>query len=67
MISPLHKVTIPSESRAAFGIPLNASYFAFVYPAKDLDEVLSSLNLNCGGGGGRASLTLCTKSSGSHS
>ena len=45
-LSPLHKVTIAAESRGAFGIPHGAAYFGFAYPAKDLDEVLSSLNLN---------------------
>ena len=45
LLSPLHPVNLPVESRKGAGIPAAAAYFAFCYPADGMEKVLEPLNL----------------------
>ena len=44
-LSPLDTVTVPPEMRASVGIPADAAFFAFVYPADGVEELLEELDL----------------------
>ena len=44
-LSPLCHINVPSESREALGVPADARYFAFVYPADGAHAQLKKLNL----------------------
>ena len=44
-MSPLTPVTVPPVARAAAGIPLDATHFAFIYPLEGYTKPLLKLNL----------------------
>ena len=45
LLSPLHPVNLPIESRKGTGVPAAAAHFAFCYPADGMEKVLEPLNL----------------------
>ncbi len=44
-LSPLAEVNLPLEARAGAGVPPDASYFAFLYPADQDGDLLDDLDL----------------------
>lgn len=42
-MSPIARVTLPTEAKRAAGIPAAAEFFAFAYPLQDLTEAFDSL------------------------
>ena len=45
LVSPLNQLKLPPEARVRVGVPDNAEFFAFVYPAQHVAEMLMKVNI----------------------